>query len=478
MTMQHDPSPITPLILCGGSGSRLWPLSRKTYPKQFARLIGEESLLQGCARRFRGEGFADPIVVTGEPFRFMVDAQLAEIGTRPRQVIVEPASRDTGPAILAGALVAAAEAPEALLLVAPSDHLIPDSAALRHIIRHAVPAARAGQIVAFGITPTRPETGYGYLEPSASSHHRDGVVPVARFIEKPDRASAENLIATGAALWNAGLYLFKAATLIDMAREIAPGLMDPVTESVRSATTRNGFFHLGEATWSKIDAQSIDYAIMEHAANLCVAPFSGAWSDLGDWDAVWRETETSGLAQNGSATAIDCADTMLRSEVDGQAIVGIGLQDIVAIAMPDAVLVSHKSRTQDVKHAVARLKAAELPQAETYPKDHRPWGWFESLARGDRFQVKRIRVHPGASLSLQSHHHRAEHWIVVEGTAKVTVGETTRLVGENEAIYIPLGARHRLENPGKLPMTLIEVQTGSYLGEDDIIRHEDIYARI
>lgn len=468
---------IVPLILCGGAGSRLWPLSRKTYPKQFARLIGEQSLLQGCARRFQGLGFDRPIVVTGHAFRFMVREQLSEIGADTKALIVEPAARDTAPAVLAGAIAAMDQDPEALLLVAPSDHLIPDSAGLRESVRDAIPTACAGQIVAFGVPPSRPETGYGYLEPAKGITARGQPAPVRRFVEKPDHDSATALLASSTALWNSGLYLFQAKTLVTAFQVHAPEMLKQVQQSLQDSTTTPKAITLAAPSWEAIAPRSIDFAIMEHVTNLSVVRYDGAWSDLGDWDAVWRETEESGLSQTGTATAMDCANTLLRSEVEGQAIVGIGLHDIVAIAMPDAVLVSHKSRVQDVKDAVLRLKAAHVPQAENYPQDHRPWGTFESVAKGDRFRVKRIKVNPGASLSLQSHHHRAEHWIVVEGTAKVTIAEDVRLVTENQSIYVPLGARHRLENPGKLPVTLIEVQTGAYLEEDDIIRYEDIYAR-
>jgi mannose-1-phosphate guanylyltransferase/mannose-6-phosphate isomerase len=285
------------------------------------------------------------------------------------------------------------------------------------------------------------------------------------------------MLAEGRYLWNAGIFLFSVKTILAAFRKHAPDMVTAVKAALDAAKSDMGFTRLDPTAWSGAQATSIDYAVMEKADNLSVVPFSGRWSDLGDWAAVWRETQQDGMSLSGSATAIDCTATLLRSEVEGQAIVGIGLTDIIAVAMPDAVLIAHKDRTQEVKQAVAALKAQKAPQAEAFPKDHRPWGWFESLVMGDRFQVKRIVVHPGAALSLQSHHHRSEHWIVVQGTAKVTIDETVKLVSENQSVYIPLGAVHRMENPGKLPMVLIEVQTGSYLGEDDIIRYEDVYAR-
>ena len=285
------------------------------------------------------------------------------------------------------------------------------------------------------------------------------------------------MVADGRFLWNAGIFLFSAKAIIAAFETHAPQVLEAVRAAHDAAHLDLGFTRLDPKAWADVQAISLDYAIMEKSDNLSVVPYSGRWSDLGDWAAVWRETEAGGLSLSGPATNIDCVNTLLRSEVEGQAIVGIGLENIVAVAMPDAVLIAHKDRAQDVKQAVAQLKEKQAPQAEAFPKDHRPWGWFESLAIGDRFQVKRIVVHPGAALSLQSHHHRSEHWIVVQGTAKVTVNEDVRLISENQSIYIPLGAVHRMENPGKLPMVLIEVQTGSYLGEDDIIRYEDVYSR-
>ncbi len=468
---------ITPVILCGGSGTRLWPLSRKSFPKQFAPLLGDESLFQGCALRLSRTLYRPPVVVTGEDFRFVVTQQLAEVAVTPDTVLIEPAPKDTAPAILAAALQIAQHDPDALMLIAPSDHLIPDADQFDSTVRAAIPAARQGQIVTFGIAPARAEQGYGYLEVCNDQPRTDPVRLLKQFVEKPDAATAQQMLQQGNCLWNAGLFLCTAGSLIQACDTHAPAMVKAVTAALADGQPDLGFFRLARAPWDSLQATSIDYAVMEKAANICVAPYHGAWSDLGDWDAVWRETEKSGVALSGAATAIDCNNVLLRSEVDGQSIVGIGLQDIVAVAMPDAVLISHKDRTQDVKIAVQTLKSAGAAQAEIFPKDHRPWGWFESLAKGDRFQVKRIVVNPGAALSLQSHYHRAEHWIVVAGTACVTVGNKVELVTENQSIYIPLGTRHRLENPGQVPMILIEVQTGAYLGEDDIVRHDDIYAR-
>ena len=468
---------LTPVLLCGGSGTRLWPLSRKSYPKQFSPLTGQESLFQASARRLSGDDFSAPVVVTADDFRFIVTEQLQSAGIDPGAVLIEPAGRDTAPAVLAAALYIAQTDPEGLMLVAPSDHVIPDRDAFRASINAAIPAAKAGQMVTFGIAPDRPETGYGYLELDGVPGTEVAAKPLRAFVEKPNATRAAEMLAEGRYLWNAGIFLFSVKTILDAYRTHEPEMVKAVASSIDMARADLGFLRLAPEPWQQAKAISIDYAVMERSENLSVVPYTGRWSDLGDWASVWRETAENGVALSGAATAIDCEDSLLRSEVDGQVVVGIGLKDIVAVAMPDAVLVSHKDRAQDVKTAVQKLKASGMSQAEAFPKDHRPWGWFESLVIGDRFQVKRIVVHPGAALSLQSHHHRSEHWIVVEGTAKVTVDDEVKLVAQNESVYIPLGATHRMENPGKLPMVLIEVQTGSYLGEDDIVRYEDVYAR-
>ncbi|MDZ7709420.1 MAG: mannose-1-phosphate guanylyltransferase/mannose-6-phosphate isomerase [Roseovarius sp.] len=472
---------IHPLLLCGGSGTRLWPLSRKSYPKQFTRLTGEESLFQASARRLSGAGFAAPAIITASDYRFVVTEQLAGVEIAAAATLIEPEGRNTAPAILAGVLDLDARAPGALMLVAPSDHVIPDAETFRAAVMAAVPAAEAGRIVTFGIRPDRPETGYGWLSLGAAPG--DGCAPVPQslegFVEKPDAATAQDLLAGGMHLWNAGIFLFSTDTILAAFETYQPAMLAAVTRAHEEAERDLHFLRLAPGPWAECEEISIDYAVMEKADNLTVMPYGGAWSDLGGWDAVWRESgpDAAGVVTSGPATAIDCADTLLRAEDEQQALVGIGLEDIIAVAMPDAVLVAHKDRAQDVKRAVAALKAQGAKQAETLPRDYRPWGWFESLATGGRFQVKRIHVNPGAALSLQSHHHRSEHWIVVAGTAKVTVDDQVKLVAENQSVYIPLGTVHRMENPGKVPMVLIEVQTGTYLGEDDIIRYEDVYAR-
>ena len=472
---------IHPLLLCGGSGTRLWPLSRKSYPKQFTRLTGAESLFQASARRLSGPGFSAPAIITASDYRFVVTEQLAGVEIAAAATLIEPEGRNTAPAILAGAMDLHTRAPGALMLVAPSDHVIPDAGGFREAVMAAVPAAGAGQIVTFGIRPDRAETGYGWLALTATPG--DGCAPVPQplkgFVEKPDAATAERLLAGGKHLWNAGIFLFSTDAIIAAFETHQPAMLAAVGRAHEDAERDLHFLRLAPGPWADCDEISIDYAVMEKAENLTVVPYGGAWSDLGGWDAVWRESgpDDLGVVTSGPVTAIDCTGTLLRAEDDQQALVGIGLEDVIAVAMPDAVLVAHKSRAQDVKQAVAALKAQGAKQAETLPRDYRPWGWFEGLATGGRFQVKRIHVNPGAALSLQSHHHRSEHWIVVEGTAKVTVDDRVTLVTENQSVYIPLGAVHRMENPGKVPMVLIEVQTGTYLGEDDIIRFEDVYAR-
>ncbi|WP_136442087.1 mannose-1-phosphate guanylyltransferase/mannose-6-phosphate isomerase [Pacificoceanicola onchidii] len=474
---------IIPVILCGGSGTRLWPLSRKSYPKQFAKLMSEETLFQASSKRMSGGTdtltFDKPMVLTNADFRFIVTEQLAEVGIDPGAVLIEPEGRNTAPAVLAAALYASQNNPDAVMLVAPSDHVVPDTAAFHAAVERGLKAVEEGKLVTFGIAPTHAETAYGYLELAGCPDDSEAAQPLTRFVEKPDADRAAELLKAGNYMWNAGIFLFRAADIIAAFEKHAGDLCDPVKTAVSEAETDLGFLRLAADPWSRAEDISIDYAVMEKADNLAVVPFSAGWSDLGGWDAVWRESgpDDAGVVAEDNATAIDCRDTLLRSENPNLEIVGIGLENVMAVAMNDAVLVADMRRAQDVKLAVSTLKEKGALQAAQFPKDHRPWGWFESLVVGQRFQVKRILVHPGASLSLQSHFHRSEHWIVVEGTAKVTVDDEVKLLTENQSVYIPLGAVHRMENPGKVPMVLIEVQTGTYLGEDDIVRYEDVYAR-
>ncbi|KGJ19066.1 mannose-1-phosphate guanylyltransferase/mannose-6-phosphate isomerase [Paracoccus sanguinis] len=471
---------VVPVLLAGGSGTRLWPVSRKSFPKQFAPLIGAQSLFQASALRLAGPRYAAPLVLTGADFRFIVTEQLGEIGVAPQGVLIEPSGRNTAPAVLAAALHVAAQDPDGLILVAPSDHVVPDAEAFGRAVDRAVPLAQAGRIVTFGIQPTRAETGYGWLELDESAD--PDTAPLRRFVEKPDAATAARMLAEGDFLWNAGIFLFTARTMIAAFRAHAPEFVAPVEAALAEATPDLGFLRLAPAPWNSLPDLSVDYAVMEKSDALSVVRFAEHWSDLGGWDAVWREAQIDapawrGVVTDARSTAIDCDDVLLRSDDEDMQVVGIGLRDTMVIATGDAVLVADMNRAQDVRQAVTALKGRGIRQAESFLRDHRPWGWFETLVMGERFQVKRIVVHPGAALSLQSHVHRAEHWIVVSGTARVTVDDKVTLVTENQSIYVPLGAVHRMENPGKVPMILIEVQTGVYLGEDDIIRYDDVYAR-
>ena len=468
---------IHPIILCGGSGTRLWPSSRKAYPKQFAPLIGDESLYQMTLRRFTGPEFAAPLIMTGDDFRFMAVEQADAIGLADARVVVEPTARDTAPAILTAALMLADD-PEAILLVAPSDHVIGDLPAFLQAVKAGERAAARGALVTFGVTPDRAETGYGYLE--LPGPPKDGsALRLKSFREKPDQKTAEDMLAAGNYLWNAGIFLFRAADLIAAFEAHAPDLLAPCREAIAAGAEDLDFFRLDAAAYAGARAISFDYAVMEKADSVMAVPLTGGWSDLGSWEALWQAVgpDTQGVATSGMVTALDCRDSYLRSEDASMRLVGLGLNGIVAVAMRDAVLVADKSRAQEVKTVVDTLRAASVPQADHYPRFHRPWGWYETLCIDTRFQVKRIMVKPGGVLSLQSHLHRSEHWVVVAGTAEVTIGDETKLVTENQGVYIPLGTVHRMANRGQLPMYLIEVQTGSYLGEDDIQRYEDVYNR-
>ncbi|MDB0018058.1 mannose-1-phosphate guanylyltransferase/mannose-6-phosphate isomerase [Planktomarina temperata] len=475
-------SKVYPVLLAGGSGTRLWPLSRKSHPKQFSKPIGDTTLFQNSAERLTSSGmleFAPHITLTNADFRFIIGEQLQEIGVDPGPILIEPEAKNTAAAILAASVFAQSKDQDAILLVAPSDHVIPDKADFHEVIKIGLSHVQNQKMVTFGIKPTHPETGYGYLELSVDPIDDFGTSNLKKFVEKPILQDAKKMLKAGHYLWNAGIFLFRAQDMIDAFSAYAPKTLELVSQAVNEASSDLGFLRLAAEPWSELQDISVDYAIMERAKNLVAVPYASKWSDLGGWDAVWAESkpDAQGNVTSETAHAIECSNSLLRSESSGQQVVGIGLNDIMAIAMHDAVLVAPKDRAQDVKKAVELLKAKGIAQAEVFPKDHRPWGWFESLTISDRFQVKKIFVKPGAALSLQSHHHRSEHWIIVEGTAKVTVDEKVTLVSEGQSIYVPLGAVHRMENPGKVNMVLIEVQTGSYFGEDDIIRYEDNYER-
>lgn len=472
--------PIQPVLLAGGSGTRLWPLSRKSHPKQFASIFDKETLFQQSALRVQQDNsklFLPPITLTNNDFRFVVAEQLQEVGVDPGAIILEPSPKNTAPSILIACLHSLKTDPDCILLVMPSDHVIKDIPSFQAAVSSGIDAVKNGQIVTFGITPTYAETGFGYLE---CSDITIGVPsPVSRFIEKPKLELAQDMLNEGGFLWNAGIFLFRARDMISAFETHMPNCIKCAKDALQEASTDLGFIRLHAESWAQLDELSIDYAIIEKLKNISALPVDFGWSDLGGWKAIWEETPKGddGVGQSSDVVAIDCSNTLLRSESNRQTIVGIGLHNIVAVAMSDAVLISDISQTEKVKLAVTELKNNKVKQAEEFPKEFRPWGWFESLVIGERFQVKRIFVKPGASLSLQSHHHRSEHWIIVNGTAKVIIDETIKLLTEGESIYIPLGSKHRLENPGLVPMLLVEVQTGTYLGEDDIIRYEDIYNR-
>jgi len=475
-------SKVYPVLLAGGSGTRLWPLSRKSYPKQFSNLIGDKTLLQSSALRLTSSEtleFAPHITLTNSDYRFIIGEQLQEVGINPGPILIEPEAKNTAAAILAASIFVHSKDENAVLLAAPSDHVIPCTDDFHASIKVGLSHIQNQKMVTFGVKPTHAETGYGYLELAKNPLDDSGTSDLENFIEKPNLQDAKQMQESGHYLWNAGIFLFQAQDMIDAFSIYAPETLDLVSKAVNEASSDLGFLRLAPEPWSELKCISIDYAIMERAQNLVAVPFASKWSDLGGWDAVWAESKPDALGNVTSETAhaIECSNSLLRSESSGQQVVGIGLNDILAIAMPDAVLVAPKDRAQDVKKAVELLKAKDIGQADMFPKDYRPWGWFESLAIGERFQVKRICVKPGASLSLQSHNHRSEHWIVVEGAAKVTIDGELKLVTEGQSVYVPLGAVHRMENPSKLPMMLIEVQIGTYLGEDDIVRYEDVYRR-
>ena len=468
---------ITPVILCGGSGNRLWPVSRASFPKQFAPLVGCETLFQKSALRSLGAEFTNPLVVTNSNFRFIVKEQLQAISITPDAILLEPAQRNTAPAILAAAIYLAQKDPETAMLVLPSDQMLHEVEDLKVSLKLGLAEVARGQIVTFGITPTYPETAYGYLEIPKPVKH--GPIQPIGFIEKPDAARAQEMVKSGSFLWNAGIFLFKAKDILTAFETHAPDLVKQVTKAIKTSKDDRGFYRLKAEEWASVENISIDYAIMEKAQNLSVVHLACGWADLGSWDAIWRESpkDNEGLTMSGATTSIGCNNTLLRSDSEGLEVVGIGLNNIIAVAMTDAVLVADISRAQDVQKAVDALKAKNATQASAFLKDHRPWGWFERLVIGDCFQVKRIHVKPKAALSLQSHLHRAEHWIIVKGTAEVSVDETVQQLHENHSIFIPVGAKHRIKNLTKYPMVLIEVQTGRYLSEDDIMRYEDIYSR-
>ena len=463
---------LIPVILSGGSGTRLWPLSREAYPKQFLPLVGEQTMLQATWRRAAPVTQAKPIIVANQEHRFMVAEQLREIGVEPAAVVLEPAGRNTAPAIAIAALIALAQNADAVLLVLPSDHVITLEKAFHDAVALAVPAADRGDLVTFGIVPTAPETGYGYIKAARG----EGVRAVDRFVEKPDLETAKDYVESGGYFWNSGMFLFKASRYLSELRRLDPGMLAACEQALALAKRDSDFIRLDVDAFISIRGDSIDYAVMEKTSAAAVVPLEAGWSDVGSWSALWDVSaqDSHGNAHHGDVIEIDCKNTYAYGS---RLIALIGLQDVVVVETDDAVLVGNRDRIQEVKEVVGRIKMAGRSEAVAHRKVYRPWGAYDSIDNGARFQVKRITVKPGATLSLQMHHHRAEHWIVVSGTAEVTRGDEVILLTENQSTYIPLGVTHRLKNPGKLPLELIEVQSGSYLGEDDIVRFEDAYGR-
>ena len=466
---------IHPFILSGGSGTRLWPLSRKAYPKQFLALTGgNKSLFQMSCERFASPEFAPPIILGGNEHRFIIAEQMREIDIAPSSIVLEPMGRNTAPAAAIAALLAAERSEDALLLLAPSDHVITDPAAFRETVMRGVDAARDGAMITFGVKPTGPHTGYGYIEAEDS---QEPTRRVKRFVEKPNQSDAATYVASANFFWNAGIFLMSARTLLAAFEAHAPEILEGCKRALLRSGVDLDFVRLDAQIYGAVPDISIDYAIMEKAQNVCCVPLTGKWSDLGAWPAIWEviDKDTNNNAAQGDVIFHDTKRSYAYSEDACLAVVG--LEDVLVVATKDAILVSSKEHAQSVKDVVDQLKANDRPEVVFHKRVYRPWGWFEGLDRGDRFQVKRIMVKPGAQLSLQSHYHRAEHWIVVEGTLEVTIENQIQLLNENQSTYIPLGARHRLANPGCIPAYLIEVQSGAYLGEDDIVRYEDIYGR-
>jgi mannose-1-phosphate guanylyltransferase/mannose-6-phosphate isomerase len=468
---------IRPVILCGGSGTRLWPLSRTHYPKQFLCLVDEFSLLQNTLRRLDGlAGIGKPIVVGNEHHRFLVAEQLLEIGLQA-DILLEPAARNTAPAVAAAALHALGDAGEPaapLLLVLPSDHVIAGVARFQEAVTAAIPHAQAGALVTFGVLPDRAETGYGYIRRGAPL---PGGYVLDRFVEKPDGATAQAYLAAGEYFWNSGMFLFRADAYLEALQRFAPGIGECVAMAVTTAQRDMDFLRLDAVAFAASPANSIDYAVMEKTDRGVVIPLDAGWNDIGAWDALATLGQADGNrnTQRGDVLSVDSRDSVLISE--GRLLATLGVRDLIVIATPDAVLVADKARAQEVKTLVDELKRCARAETEFRHVVHRPWGSYEGLAHGPRYQVKRILVKPGASLSLQKHHHRAEHWVVVKGTAAIVRGDESLLLSENESTYIPLGVVHRLENPGKIDLEIVEVQSGGYLGEDDIVRLEDSYGR-
>lgn len=476
---------LQPVILCGGSGTRLWPLSREQYPKQLLALAGNDTLLQATARRvdkslaIAGGKALAPIVVANEDYRFITAEQLRQAAVVPAAIILEPVGRNTAPALTLGAFVALQGGGDPVLVAMPADHIIGDIEAFRAAVRQGAYYAEAGKVVTFGVRPSSPETGYGYIRAGNDLRNRDGAHEIAEFVEKPDTDTAKRYISSGYYFWNSGIFMMRASVWISQLGATRPDIVEACRAAFAARSPDRDFLRVGKEAFVHCPADSIDYAVMERLPSGLgvVISLDTGWSDVGAWDALWHlgEKDPDSNVLKGDVMAVATRDTLAISH--SRLVTLVGLTETVVVETPDAVLVAHKSRMQQVKDLVGRLKREGRTEAHTHRKVYRPWGYYDGIDAGNRFQVKRIVVNPGAALSLQMHHHRAEHWVVVRGTARVTRGEETFLVSENESTYIPIGTKHRLENPGKVPLEIIEVQSGAYLGEDDITRFDDVYGR-
>ena len=478
---------VTPVILCGGSGTRLWPLSRTGFPKQFLCLTGKESLFQQAALRLAILGNADiqvaaPIIVTGEDHRFLASEQLREIGVELGCALLEPVGRNTAPALTLAALAAMEGGADPILVVTPADQTVVNAGAFTAAMQRAVAEAGHGTIVILGVTPDKPETGYGYIQTDKSFlGEAETIQLVQRFVEKPDASTAQTYLSEGGYYWNAGMFVLKASVWLKALGQFRPDILLATQAAWDKRSADNTFVRPGKAEFVAIPSESVDYAAMEHCPGssfpIKMVPLDAGWNDLGAWDAVWNvlPKDEAGNAHLGDVLTTDSKNTLVHAT--SRLVSLVGVENLIVIETPDAVLVADKTRSQDVKHIVTQLQKTKREEHILHRKVHRPWGWYDSIDEGGRFKVKRIQVKPGASLSLQKHHHRAEHWIVVKGTAEITNGSKVLLLTENQSTYIPLGEVHRLANPGSIPLEIIEVQSGSYLGEDDIVRFEDTYGR-
>ncbi len=470
-------SVVSPFILCGGAGTRLWPLSREAFPKQFQKIAGDETLFQQTCRRVSGGFFSAPFVLSNQKHRFLISDQLQDIDIQDATIVLEPAGRNTAPAACIATLITERVDPDSFVLLLPSDHVIADTAAFVASIEVGLEAAKEGALVTFGVEPDCPHTGYGYIE-TEKANSTD--LPVLRFVEKPTREVAEKYLESGGFYWNSGIFLFRAATMLKLMESLAPEILATCRQSLSDATEDLSFLRLGDV-YAKAPDISVDYAIMEKTGNIRCVPLSTSWSDLGSWSAVWNQMEkdeTGNAVYGEGKNEIMFADTTgSYAYSDHGCVALVGLDNVVVVATEDAVLVASKDSAELVKDVVTRLNANGQTHALYHNRIHRPWGWYQTLNRGDRYHVKRIMVKPGGILSLQSHYHRSEHWVVVRGTLEVTKGDNVELLCENQSTYIPVGSRHRLANRGRIPAYLIEIQSGAYLDEDDIVRYEDAYQR-